>query len=91
MVESVSYLSKWLVIANEESSQVFPLYSDIERLPSKNSALAWIHAKCMEYNKRNTDAVDGSDWLPSLMAYLAYPMDLSPHRHLYNLAILFDS
>ncbi|KAF9241133.1 hypothetical protein BU15DRAFT_45179, partial [Melanogaster broomeanus] len=32
--------------------QVFPLYSDIERLPSKNSALARIRQKRAEYKER---------------------------------------
>lgn len=49
----------WSVV-NEEDSQVFPLYSDVERLPSKNSALARIRAKRAEYNERNADPVDGS-------------------------------
>ncbi|KIJ65257.1 hypothetical protein HYDPIDRAFT_27977 [Hydnomerulius pinastri MD-312] len=32
--------------------QVFPLYSDAERLPSKNSALARIRQKRTEYKER---------------------------------------
>ena len=49
------------LIANEENSQVFPLYSDVERLPSENSALARICQKCVEYTERNRNAIDGSD------------------------------
>jgi hypothetical protein len=33
--------------------QIFPLYSDVERLPSKNSALARIRLKRAERNERN--------------------------------------
>ncbi|KIK77095.1 hypothetical protein PAXRUDRAFT_167821 [Paxillus rubicundulus Ve08.2h10] len=43
--------------------QVFPLYSEVERLPSKNSVLARIQQKCAEYNKRHGAGVvnNGSD------------------------------
>ena len=48
-------------MSNEWNSQVFPLYSEVERLPSKNSALARIRAKRAEYNERNGSVVGGSD------------------------------
>ncbi|KIM60349.1 hypothetical protein SCLCIDRAFT_26690 [Scleroderma citrinum Foug A] len=38
--------------------QVFPLYSDVEQLPSKNSALVRIHQKRAEYNEMNADVTD---------------------------------
>ncbi|KIM56133.1 hypothetical protein SCLCIDRAFT_29841 [Scleroderma citrinum Foug A] len=41
--------------------QVFPLYSDVEQLLSKNSALARICQKHAEYNEMTADAIDGSD------------------------------
>ena len=37
---------------NAVTSQVFPLYSETERLPSRNSALARIREKRAEYNER---------------------------------------
>ncbi|KIJ57837.1 hypothetical protein HYDPIDRAFT_103751, partial [Hydnomerulius pinastri MD-312] len=37
--------------------QVFPLYSDIERLPSKNSTLARIWQKRAEYRERQEDGM----------------------------------
>ena len=49
------------LITNEDNSQIFPLYSDVERLPSKNSALARIRQKRAEYNERGGCAIDGSD------------------------------
>ena len=49
------------LITNEDNSQIFPLYSDVERLPSKNSALARIHQKRVEYNERGGCAIDGFD------------------------------
>ena len=49
-------------VANEDISQIFPLYSDVERFPSKDSALSRIHAKWAEYNERNTVVTNGSDW-----------------------------
>ena len=39
------------IITNEDNSQVFPLYSDVERLPSENSALARIRAKRARRNE----------------------------------------
>ena len=53
MVEPVSRFCNDYIIANEDNSQVFPLYSDVERLPSENSALSRIRAKRAEYNERN--------------------------------------
>ena len=61
MVELVSHLCNDEIVANEDNSQVFPLYSDVERLPSENSALARIHAKRVEYNERN-EAISNLDW-----------------------------
>ena len=49
----MSHLCNDCIIANEANSQVFPLYSDVERLPSENSALSRIRAKRAEYNERN--------------------------------------
>ncbi|KAF8833417.1 hypothetical protein BDN67DRAFT_917060, partial [Paxillus ammoniavirescens] len=40
--------------------QVFPLYSDIERLPSKNSTLARICQKQIEYRERDAHAQSSS-------------------------------
>ncbi|KAF9238704.1 hypothetical protein BU15DRAFT_88319 [Melanogaster broomeanus] len=37
--------------------QVFPLYSDIERLPSQNSAFARIRQKCAEYKERDVNGI----------------------------------
>lgn len=48
-------------VANEGNSQVFPLYSDVERLPSKDSALARICQKRAEYKEREAGAIDGSE------------------------------
>ena len=47
----------------KRNSQVFPLYSEVERLPSKNSALARIRQKRAEYNEMigNADVIDGLD------------------------------
>lgn len=41
------------LFTNEGYSQIFPLYSDVGRLPSENSALARIRQKRAEYNERN--------------------------------------
>ena len=49
------------MITNGDNSQVFLLYSDVERLPSEGSALARIRQKCAEYNERNGCSIDGSD------------------------------
>ena len=49
------------LITDEDNSQVFPLYSDVERLLSEGSALARIRQKCAEYNERNGHLIDGSD------------------------------
>ena len=32
--------------------QIFPLYADLEQVPSKNSTLAWIRQKCEEIKER---------------------------------------
>ncbi|KAF9222383.1 hypothetical protein BS17DRAFT_838395 [Gyrodon lividus] len=37
--------------------QVFPLYSEVERLPTKNSALARIRQKCIECREREAAAI----------------------------------
>ena len=50
-----------VIVSNEKNSQVFPLYSDVEWLPSKNSTLARIRQKRTEYNEMNADIIDGSD------------------------------
>ena len=47
-----------ILFTNEEYSQIFPLYSDVERLPSENSALARIRQKRAEYNERSGDGAD---------------------------------
>lgn len=39
--------------ADDSNSQVFPLYADVERLPSKDSALARIRQKRVEINHRD--------------------------------------
>ena len=46
------------LFTNKGYSQIFPLYSDVERLPSENSALARIRQKRVEYNERNGDSAD---------------------------------
>ena len=53
MVESVSCGEITTLFTNEGYSQIFPLYSDVGRLPSENSALARIRQKRAEYNERN--------------------------------------
>ena len=58
MVELVSCSEMIILFTNEEYSQIFPLYSDVERLPSENSALARIRQKHAEYNKRSSDGAD---------------------------------
>ena len=50
-----------LLSLTKKNSQVFPLYSDVERLPSRNSALVRICQKRTEYNEMNADITDGSD------------------------------
>ena len=50
-----------VIVSNEKNSQMFPLYSDVEQLPSKNSALVRIRQKRTEYNEMNADIIDGSD------------------------------
>jgi hypothetical protein len=59
MVEPVS--RSFLIIMFDSSSdrvnrQIFPLYSEVERVPSKNSALARIRQKRAERNERNAAA-----------------------------------
>ena len=61
MVELVSHLCNDEIVANEDNSQVFPFYSDVEHLPSENSTLARICAKRAEYNERN-EAISNLDW-----------------------------
>jgi hypothetical protein len=39
--------------ADDSNSQVFPLYTEVERLPSKDSALARIRRKRAEINHRD--------------------------------------
>ena len=58
MVEPVSCSEMIALFTNEEYSQIFPLYSDVERLPSENSALARIRQKRAEYNERSGDGAD---------------------------------
>lgn len=58
MVELVSYSEIITLFTNEEYSQIFPLYSDVEWLPSENSVLARIHQKHAELNKRSGDGTD---------------------------------
>ena len=58
MVELVSCSEMITLFTNEGYSQIFPLYSDVERLPSENSALARIRQKRAEYNERNGDSAD---------------------------------
>ncbi|KAF8835988.1 hypothetical protein BDN67DRAFT_992258 [Paxillus ammoniavirescens] len=45
--EEVDQLMTWW------NHQVFPLYTEVERIPSKNSTLTRIHQKCAEVNERN--------------------------------------
>ena len=40
--------------------QIFPLYADPERIPSKNSALAQIRQKCKEIKERNASTSMGA-------------------------------
>ncbi|KAF9236160.1 hypothetical protein BU15DRAFT_89305 [Melanogaster broomeanus] len=50
--DEVDHLMTWW------NRQVFPLYTEVEHLPSKNSAIARIHKKRVEVNERN--AIAGS-------------------------------
>ena len=61
MVEPVSFDEMIWFFVNEDNSQIFPLYSDAEQLPSENSALARIHQKRAEYNERSILVIDGAD------------------------------
>jgi hypothetical protein len=56
MVESVCPPFFAATGADESHSQVFPLYADVERLPSKNSTLARIRQKRTEI--RNSVGVE---------------------------------
>ena len=49
------------VVTNEKNSQVFLLYSEVEQLPSKNSALVRIRQKRAEYNEMTTSVIDDAD------------------------------
>ena len=40
------------ICADDLRKQIFPLYTDVERLPSQNSVLARIQQKRAEYNAR---------------------------------------
>jgi len=71
MVESVRDLWDHWFVTNKGNRQVFPLYSDVERLPSKNSAFARIRQKCAEYKEREAGAIDGSEW-HDFSAYILY-------------------
>ena len=41
-----------ILFIHEKHRQIFPLYTEVEQLPSKNSALAWIRQKRMERLER---------------------------------------
>ena len=40
--------------------QIFLLYVDLERVPVKNSALAWIKQKCKEMKERAVNTLFGT-------------------------------